>query len=54
MSNVAQPCHPSGTDGLTRYLTEDELANAPILESIDELLMGDLTDDETFFAALDT
>ena len=55
MSDAAHPFHPSGTDGLPRDLTEDELANAPILMSIDDLLIDDLTDDESdaFCAALD-
>lgn len=45
---------PRGTSQLPRDLTEEELAAAPILVSVDALLIDDLTDDEDdrFAAAL--
>jgi hypothetical protein len=45
--------NPHGLDLLPRDLTPDELAAAPVLDSLDELLL-DLTDDEdeAFAAAL--
>jgi hypothetical protein len=45
--------NPRGLDLLPRDLTPDELAAAPVLDSLDELLL-DLTDDEdeAFAAAL--
>jgi hypothetical protein len=45
--------NPHGLDLLPRDLTADELASAPVLDSLDELLL-DLTDDEdeAFAAAL--
>ena len=57
MSDVARPSHdaPQGTSLLPRDLTADELAKAPVLASIDKLLIEDLSDDEddAFAAALD-
>ena len=55
MSDSAQHSHPSGFDGLPRDLTEAELDNAPVLISLEELVIEDLTDEEAdaFFAALD-
>lgn len=46
---------PHGTDLLPRDLTEDQLAAAPVLGSLDELLIDDLSEDEddAFAAALD-
>lgn len=46
---------PHGTDLLPRDLTEDQLAAAPVLDSIDALLIDDLSEDEdeAFAAALD-
>lgn len=54
MSDSAQHSHPSGFDGLPRDLTEHELDSAPVLDSVDDLLIEDLTDEEAdaFFAAL--
>jgi hypothetical protein len=45
---------PHGTSLLPRELTDEEFAALPILESLDELEIDDLTDDEyeTFIAAL--
>jgi hypothetical protein len=45
---------PHGASLLPRDLTEDEFAAAPVLESLDALLIEDLTDDEydSFVAAL--
>ena len=52
MSDAAPPAE---TTGLPRDLTEAELEHAPVLESVDELLIDDLTDVEAdaFYAALD-
>lgn len=46
--------HPGGADLLPRDLTEDDLAAAPVLVSLDALLIDELTDDEddAFAAAL--
>ena len=54
MSNAAQPSPPRGVLGLPRDLTSEELAAAPILESLDALAIDDLTDEEAdaFFDAL--
>lgn len=53
--DAAQPAEPTGSVGLPRDLTEDELEHAPVLESVDDLLIDDLTDVEAdaFYAALD-
>ncbi len=55
MSDAAQPAEPTGSAGLPRDLTEDELEDATVLESVDDLLIEDLTDVEAdaFYAALD-
>ncbi|MCC6224790.1 MAG: hypothetical protein IT195_00110 [Microthrixaceae bacterium] len=52
MSDAAQPREPAG---LPRDLTEAELEHAPVLESVDDLLIENLTDVEAdaFYAALD-
>ena len=54
MSDSAH-AHISGFANLPRDLTEAELDNAPVLDSVDKLLVEDLTDQEAdaFFAALD-
>lgn len=56
MSDVAQRPDdaPHGTSLLPRDLTEDQLAAAPVLASVDMLLIEDLLDDEddAFAAAL--
>ena len=46
---------PHGTDLLPGDLTEDQLAAAPILGSVDALLIEELSEDEddAFAAALD-
>jgi hypothetical protein len=46
---------PHGTDLLPRDLTEDQLAAAPVLTSVDALLIEGLSEDEddAFAAALD-
>ncbi len=56
MSDAAQPHEPTGPAGLPRDLTDEELEQAPALESVDDLLIEDLTDEEAdaFFAALDS
>lgn len=58
MSDAAHPQHeaPQGTSLLPRDLTEDQLAEAPVLASVDKLLIEELTDDEddAFAAALDS
>ena len=45
---------PGGTKSLRADLTEDEMASAPFLDSVDRLLVDDLADDEddAFAAAL--
>lgn len=45
---------PHGTSLLPRDLTDDEFAALPILESLDQLEIEDLTDDEyeKFIAAI--
>ncbi len=55
MSDAAQPAQRTGSAGLPRDLTEAELGHAPVLESVDDLLIEDLTDVEAdaFYAALD-
>ncbi len=57
MSDAAQHRDeaPRGTALLRGDLTEEELAEAPVLESLDSLLIEDLTDteDDAFAAALD-
>ena len=47
---------PHGTSLLARDLTTDELSDAPVLESLDDLLIAGLTDDEdeAFAAAVNT
>lgn len=56
MSDAATHEHegPHGTGLLPRDLTEDELAAAPVLASLEDLEIEDLTDDEydSFVAAL--
>ncbi len=54
MSNPVPHSHPSGFDGFPRDLTEDELNSGPVVTSLDELLIEDLTDEEAdaFFDAL--
>ncbi|MGH3848306.1 MAG: hypothetical protein ACRDRT_01110 [Pseudonocardiaceae bacterium] len=56
MSNAATHDHegPHGTSLLPPDLTEEEVAAAPILASLDALVIEDLTDDEyeLFVAAL--
>jgi len=56
VSNAAPHHHdgPQGTNLLPRDLTDDELAAAPVLTSVDALLIDGLTDDEddAFAAAL--
>jgi len=46
---------PHGTALLPSDLTDEQLANAPVLASIDSLLIEELSDDEdeAFAAALD-
>lgn len=46
---------PRGSALLPRDLTEDQLASAPVLASLDALLVDGLTDgeDDAFAAALD-
>lgn len=48
------PEGPHGTSLLARDLTEEELAAAPVLASVDDLVIEGLTDDEhdSFVAAL--
>lgn len=53
MSDGAQ--HEKASKGLSllpRDLTPEEIANAPVLESLDDLLIEDLTDEE-YQASLD-
>mgnify|MGYP001428757193 CR=1 FL=1 len=47
---------PRGLTLLPRAMTSDELDNAPVLESVDALLIDDLSDDEddAFAAALES
>jgi hypothetical protein len=56
VSDAAKPDGeaPHGTSLLPRDLSEAELAAAPVLTSVDDLLIDDLTDDEdeSFAAAL--
>lgn len=56
MSNAAHRDHHAshGADLLPRDLTDEELAAAPLLVSLDALLIDELTDDEddAFAAAL--
>jgi hypothetical protein len=56
VSNAAHHDHhgPHGADLLPRDLTDEELAAAPVLASLDALLIDELTDDEddVFAAAL--
>lgn len=56
MSDAATDDHdrPHGTSLLPRDLTDEEFAALPILESLDELEIDDLDDDEyeKFIAAL--
>ncbi|MGH9223956.1 MAG: hypothetical protein ACRD2W_09290 [Acidimicrobiales bacterium] len=58
MSDAADPQHeaPHGTSLLSRDLTEDQLAGAPVLPSVDTLLLDELSEDEddAFAAALDS
>lgn len=57
MTDAARHSHGTaqGTALLPADLTEDQLASAPVLPSLDALLIDDLTDDEddAFAAALD-
>lgn len=55
MSDHAFHNDSGGVAGLPRDLTADELDNAPVLRSADDLLIDGLTDAEAdaFFAALD-
>lgn len=57
MSDAARHSHGTapGTALLPADLTADQLASAPVLPSLDTLLIDDLTDDEddAFAAALD-
>lgn len=48
MSNAAADQHdvPHGTALLARDLTADELSAAPLLPSVEDLVIEDLTDDE--------
>ena len=52
--SAGQP-HVDGFEGLARDLTDEELDSAPVLESVDDLLVEDLTDEEAdaFYSALD-
>lgn len=47
---------PKGLSLLPRDLTPEEIANAPVLESLDDLLIEDLTAEEyqAFLDALDS
>ena len=47
---------PHGLTLLPRAMTSDELDNAPVLESVEALLIDDLSDDENdaFAAALES
>lgn len=47
---------PHGTSLLPADLTDDQLDGAPVLDSIDELLIDDLSEDEdeAFAAALES
>ena len=51
-----QPESPHGTALLPRDLTDEQLAAAPVLASIDALLIEELSEDEdeAFAAALDS
>ena len=57
VSDAAHHQHetPHGTSLLPRDLTEDQLIGAPVLVSVDTLLIEDLSadEDEAFAAALD-
>ena len=57
MTDAARHSHGNahGTALLPADLTPDQLASAPVLASLDTLLIDDLTDDEddAFAAALD-
>ncbi len=55
MSDRAFHDDNAGVAGLPRDLTAEELDNAPVLRSVDDLLIDGLTDAETdaFFASLD-
>lgn len=55
MSDSMQHSVPFGFDGLPRDLTDAELDQAPTLDSLDALLIEDLTDEEAdaFYSALD-
>ncbi len=56
MSDAARHEHeiPHGTSLLPRDLDENQLATAPVLGSVDALLIDDLSvaDDDAFFAAI--
>lgn len=56
MSDAARHHEPTGPAGLPRDMTDEELEQAPVLESVDDLLIDDLTDEEAdaFFAAIDS
>jgi hypothetical protein len=58
VSDAADRQHetPHGTALLPSDLTDEQLANAPVLASIDSLLIEELSDDEdeAFAAALDS
>jgi len=57
VSDAAHGDHegPQGLSLLPQPLTEEELEDAPVLESLDDLVIEDLTDEEyeAFLAALD-
>ena len=57
MSNAAHRDHegPQGLNLLPRDLTPEELDAAPVLESVDDLIIEELTDQEydAFIAALE-
>lgn len=45
---------PHGTALLPSDLTDEQLAAAPVLASVDALLIEELSEDEAFAAALDS
>lgn len=57
MSNAAHHDHegPQGLNLLPRDLTPEELEAAPVLESVDDLIIDELSDEEydAFIAALE-
>lgn len=56
MNDSVQHSQGTGFAGFPSDLTEDQLERAPVLESVDALLIDDLTDEEAdaFYAALDS